>query len=239
MDLNGKVALITGAGRGIGKSLALTLGAKGCRVALAARTAEQIESAAQEIVAAGGEAVAIPVDLAQAESAKALVPAVLARYGRLDILVNNAAVLPATPVLEITEEEWDTTLAINLKAPFLLAQAALRVMVEQRSGYIINISSTAALAVSNSIPTYGITKKAIIGLSEALYEAGKRHGVKVSTIYPGMTNTEMLRSHLPAADPTPWMLPEDVAGCIVFLLEQNDRVVVHDVIPWATGHDEI
>jgi NAD(P)-dependent dehydrogenase (short-subunit alcohol dehydrogenase family) len=239
MDLNGAVAIVTGAGRGIGRELAVSLGKRGCKVVLASRTAAQVEEAAREIAAAGGEALAVPVDLGETAGVRGLMRATLDRFGTVDILVNNAAVLPAVPFLDITEEEWDATLAINLKGPFLLSQAALRVMAAKRSGYIVNISSTAALTVPGDIATYGISKKGLIGLSEALYAVGKEYGVKVSTIYPGMTDTPMLRGHISPPQPERWMQPEDIAGCILFLLEQSERVVVKDVVPWAVRCDVI
>ena len=239
MDLRGKLAIITGAGRGIGRALAVGLAEKGCKVVLAARTASQLEEVAQQIVAAGGESLAVPVDIGVAACVRELMRATLDRFGTVDILINHAAVLPATPFLDITEKEWDTTMAINLRAPFLLSQAALRVMKEKRSGYIINISSTAALEVPAAIATYGISKKGLIGMSEALYAVAREYGVKVSTIYPGLTDTEMLRGFNPAVDPSRWMQPEDIVGCIIFLLEQSDRVVVRDIVPWAARHDQI
>lgn len=104
---------------------------------------------------------------------------------------------------------------------------------------VINISSTAALQVPGALTSYGTSKVGLIGLSQALYETAKEYGVKVSVIYPGMTDTEMLRDFNPPVDPNRWMLPEDIVGCILFLLKQSDRVVVRDIVPWAARHDKI
>jgi NAD(P)-dependent dehydrogenase (short-subunit alcohol dehydrogenase family) len=154
-------------------------------------------------------------------------------------LINNAAVLFASDILEVSGEEWDKTMDINLRSAFFLSQKVLKIMIEQKSGYIINISSTAALEVPPGIAAYGISKLAMTGMTQAMYEAGKEYGVKVSAIYPGMTDTEMLRGFDPPVAPDKWMKPEDISDCILFLLKQSDRMVVKDIIPWARRHDKI
>lgn len=239
MELKGKVAVVTGASRGIGRTIAETLAAKGCSVVLAARSGPELGAAEAAIRAAGGTAFPVVVDLAKPGAPRSVIDQAVATFGTIDILVNNAAVLHTTPYLEVTEQEWDAVMSLNVKAPFLLSQAALRVMKAKHSGYIVNISSTAALQVPRHLTTYGTSKKALIGLSEALYVTAKECGVKVSVIYPGMTDTEMLRSVGGTVPEEHWMKTEDIAGCVLFLLEQSDRVVVRDLVPWASRHDQI
>jgi 3-oxoacyl-[acyl-carrier protein] reductase len=152
------------------------------------------------------------------------------KYNSLEILINNAGVHFASPFLETTEEEWDASMEIHLKAVFLLNQAVLKVMKEKKQGYIINISSTAALEVPSRASAYGISKLGVKGLTHALYETGKEYGVKVSVIYPGMTDTKMLRDINLPVDPSCWMLPEDIAGCVLFLLKQSDRIIIKELI---------
>ncbi|HJX41702.1 MAG TPA: SDR family oxidoreductase [Anaerolineales bacterium] len=239
MELKAKVAIVTGAGRGIGKAVALALAEKGCRLLITARNEAELEAAEAQIRSRGGEARRIAVDLAGPGGPGRVTEAALSAFGTIDILINNAAILYDTRFLEVSEEEWDRVMSVNLKAPFLLSQASLRVMREKRSGYIINISSTAALQVPVTLTTYGTSKKALIGLSEALYETAKEFGVKVSVIYPGMTDTEMLRGFNPPVPPDRWMKTDDIVGCILFLLEQSERVVLRDLVPWAVRHDKI
>ncbi len=239
MELKGKVAIVTGAGRGIGRAIAESLASNGCNVVLAARTESQLKESERRIVSSGGKAVGIAVDISMKSGIEKLIDTAKREFGTVDILINNAAVLYNTGFLDVTEAEWDQVMNINLKAVFMLSQAALRIMKEKRAGYIINISSTAALQVPAGLTTYGTSKKAIVGLSEALYETAKEFGVKVSVLYPGMTDTEMLRGFNPPVEPNRWMLPEDIVGCILFLLGQSDRVVVRDIVPWAARYDKI
>ncbi|MBN1675608.1 MAG: SDR family oxidoreductase [Kiritimatiellae bacterium] len=239
MELKDKVAIITGAGRGIGRSLSLMLAAEGCRVAGVARSRPELDALAAEIGGSGGEALVIDADLADLENARSLVDRVLARFGRLDILVNNAGVILPKPFLEVTEQEYDYTLELNLKSMFILCQKALAVMKEQRSGYIVNVSSTVALGVPAQHATYGASKCGVVGLSQALYETAKPFGVKVSIVYPGITDTKMVRDLHPPTQPEQWMQPEDIADCIRFLLKQSERVVIRELVPWSTGYDKI
>jgi len=239
MDIEGKTALVTGAGRGIGKNIALSLAEEGCKISLVSRTEKQLAQVKKEIEDKGGSAIYHAADISLKENIRIVTADTIEKFSGIDILINNAAVLFASDFLELSEEEWDKTMDINLKSSFLISQEVMRHMKKRGSGYIINISSTAALEVPPGIAAYGISKKAMIGLSEVLYEYGKDFGVKVSTIYPGMTDTEMLRGFSPPVDPEKWMIPEDISGCVLFLLKQSDRVVVKDIIPWARKHDKI
>jgi len=239
MDLKGKIVIVTGAGKGIGRETALSLAREGCRVVLVSRTEDELEKVKKEIEEIGGKALMVAVDISKKQNIDRILELTLKEFGRVDILINNAGIHIASPFLEVTEEEWDKVININLKAMFFFSQAALRIIKENRKGYIINISSTAALQVPARASVYGISKLGVQGLSQALYETAKEYGVKVSVIYPGMTDTKMLREINLPVDPSCWMLPGDIAGCILFLLKQSDRVVVKEMIPWAARHDQI
>jgi 3-oxoacyl-[acyl-carrier protein] reductase len=239
MELGGKTAIVTGAGRGIGRDISLRLAGEGCNLALVSRTGKQLEKIKEEIECINSKAIIFPLDISEKGSISKIIEETMEHFNSIDILINNAAVLFPSDFMEITEEEWDKTMNINLKSAFLLSQKILKIMVKKKSGYIINISSTAALEVPPGIAAYGISKLAMVGLSQAMYETSKDFGVKVSTIYPGMTDTEMLRGFSPPVDPEKWMRPEDISDCVIFLLKQSDRMVIKDIIPWARRHDKI
>jgi 3-oxoacyl-[acyl-carrier protein] reductase len=239
MDLQGKTAIVTGAGRGIGRKIAMMIADEGCNVILVSRTEKELREVERTIRDKGGEAFHISADISNRKDIETIIEQALKKYNSLEILINNAGVHFASPFLETTEEEWDANMAINLKAVFLLSQAALKVMKEKKQGYILNISSTAALEVPSRASAYGISKLGVKGLTQALYETGKKYGVKVSVIYPGMTDTKMLRDINLPVDPSCWMLPEDIADCVLFLLKQSDRIVIKELITWASRHDKI
>lgn len=239
MELSGKVAVVTGAGRGIGRDIAERLAAEGCKVVLVSRTQSQLEEVADTIRASGGEAFPVAADIGEVSETRRIMDSVRIEFGTVNVLINNAAILRPTAFLEIDEDEWDATLAVNLKAPYFLSREAMQMMSSHRDGYIINISSTAALQVPAGLASYGTSKMALAALSEAMYQAGKEHGVKVTVIYPGMTDTKMLRDFEPPVDPDKWMNPEDISNAVVFLLTQSKRVAIKEMTPWAAGYDRI
>jgi len=241
MDLENKSVVITGAGRGIGKDISIALAKEKCNVVIVSRTETQLQDVINEIKKNDKKSPAfyIVADLSKKPDIDMVIQKTLSTFGKIDILINNAAFLSSGSFFDISEEIWDKTMDINLKSVFLLSQRAIEIMIKNKMGYIINISSTAALQVPPGIAAYGISKVALNGLSEVLYEIGKANNVKVSTIFPGMTDTEMLRSFNPPVERSKWMHPEDITNCILFLLKQSGRVVVKEVVPWASKHDQI
>jgi NAD(P)-dependent dehydrogenase (short-subunit alcohol dehydrogenase family) len=198
-----------------------------------------LASLVEEVAVSGVNAIGLPLDLSLEENIEKLVNQTVAKFGVIDILINNAAVLYPEPFLEATLEHWDQTMSINLRSIFLLSQRVLRFMKERHSGYIINISSVQALGVQPHVAAYGVSKCGMVGLSQALYEAAKEFSVKVSTVYPGITDTQMVRDLNPPTKPEQWMLPEDISYCVLFLLKQSPRMVVKDIVPWSVGYDRI
>jgi 2-deoxy-D-gluconate 3-dehydrogenase len=196
VDLSGEVALVTGASRGIGRAVALALAAAGASVGLVARSDADLRAVAREIEAAGGQALVSAVDLADGDALARPVDAVLSRWGRLDIAVNNAGIALAEP--EATSDDfttWEALVRVNLDAVFRLSRLAGRAMLAKRHGSIVNIGSIAgASAIVTSHPGYAATKAALCGLTVALAGEWASHGVRVNTVAPGYIATEMNRT---------------------------------------------
>jgi NAD(P)-dependent dehydrogenase (short-subunit alcohol dehydrogenase family) len=181
-----RVAIVTGAGRGIGRAIAKKFAAEGAPVALAARSAKEIEAAAAEIRAAGGKAVAITADVAQPADCERIVNETQKALGAIHILVNNAGIYgPLGPVEKITPAEWDEVMAVNLRGAFLLSALVLPQMYAQKSGVILNITSVAAKAAYPWSGAYAASKAGLIGLTHTLAAEGARKGVRVNAIGPG------------------------------------------------------
>ena len=239
MELKGRTAIVSGASRGIGKEIALTLAKEGCNLVVCARSQDKLTQLKREAEEYGVRCETVAVDLRSMESIQQVIQTANQVFGSVDILINNAGVIVNDGILGVTEQDWNMTMDVNLKAQFFLAQGALKHMKEQGEGYIINISSTVALGAKPGVTSYSVSKYGIMGMSEALYQEAKHYGVKVSTIYPGVTDTEMLRGQDMPCSPSQWMLPGDIVDCALFLLKSSSRMVVKDIIPWATGYDQI
>jgi 3-oxoacyl-[acyl-carrier protein] reductase len=223
-DFDGKVALVTGAARGLGRATAVRLLERGAAVAVNVRGAERAEALAREL---GPGAFAAPGDVADAAAAQGMVAATLARFGRLDVLVNNAALALSTRFEQISEEEWRRAMEVNVTAPFLLMRAALPAMKAQGYGRVVNVSSTAGKSVSTlGGAHYTTSKAALLGLTRAAAKELGPHGITVNAICPGMFDTELTRENatddqlaaLARSFPVPRLgHPVEVADLIAFL----------------------
>jgi len=193
MLLENQTAIVTGAGRGIGKAIARALASDGASVTIVDVNTESAAQAAEELRAAGLNVVAHAADITQSDQVARLMESTTARAGRVDILVNNAGLVSNTPVLELAEAEWDRVLAVNLKGVFLCAQQAGAIMAKQRSGRIINISSLAGKVGAPGQAAYCASKHGVLGLTKVLAIDLAPYGVTVNAICPGNTETEMMR----------------------------------------------
>jgi 3-oxoacyl-[acyl-carrier protein] reductase len=215
--LNNKVAIVTGAGRGIGKAIAVALAQAGCRVVLGARTVAQLEAVQGEIQAHGGRALAVPGDLARDEDIARLVGESRRAFGAVDILINNAGWGKKAPIVRAQVEDWDQTFKINLRAPMLLARMVLPDMIQRKSGAVINIGSVSGKSGEAGSSAYAASKFGMIGFTQSLYEEVREYGIKASVILPGFVDTPMIPpvKHL---DRAKMIRPDDVAGAVLFVL---------------------
>jgi len=194
-DLKNKVAIVTGARRGMGRTHALKLAQEGVKVVVSDISEEDCQKVVDEIEKAGGEGLALKCDVSKKKEVDELVKKTVDKFGKVDILVNNAGIAQFKPFLELTEEEWDRTLDINLKGYFLCAQAASKEMVKQKSGVIINIGSVAMGQVGVGFPNvvhYCASKGGIVAMTEALVLELAPLGIRVNVVCPGMIETPMI-----------------------------------------------
>jgi 3-oxoacyl-[acyl-carrier protein] reductase len=215
--LCGQVALVTGGGRGIGRAIALAFARAGADVAVAARTAGEIEAVAGEIRVAGRRALAIPADVTDAAAVEVMVRQTLEGLGRIDLLVNNAGGGIFRHTIDYTPEEWDAMMALNLRSVFLCVRAVAPHMLARGSGRILNLSSMAAYRGSPEYGAYGAAKAAVNHLTQTLSAELRHRGITVNAICPGPVASRLRSSHFPDEDPSRIMQPETVADVALFL----------------------
>ncbi len=244
MRLEGKVAVVTGAARGIGAACARRFAAEGAAVVIGDILEEQGEATARSIRDAGGAATFAACDTGDAPQARALIAETVSRHGRIDVLVNNAGIFTIADFLDVTEEDFDRVLRVNLKGYFLVGQAAARAMAEAGSGSIINMSSVNAVMAIESIAAYVVSKGGVNQLTSVMALALAPRGVRVNAIGPGTILTEMAgammtdevaRRRILSRTPMGRVgQPEEVAGIAVFLASDDSSYVTGQVI-YADG----
>jgi 3-oxoacyl-[acyl-carrier protein] reductase len=213
-NLQGKVALVTGAGRGIGKAIAVSLAKSGCRLILAARTREQLDDVAKTI---GNEAVVIQTDLTRDDELDRLVEQSSKTWGSVDILINNAGWGKRAPVIRANVEDWDQTLRLNLRAPMILAQKLVPGMIAKGEGAVINIGSVSGKSGEANGAAYSASKFGLIGFTQSLYEEVREYGIKVAVILPGYVDTPMIPP-VKNLDRSKMIQAADVAQAVLYIL---------------------
>ncbi len=228
MQLAGKAAIVTGAGSGIGRAIALGLAAEGARVCVSDIDGARADSVAAEI---GGTAVAIRCDVSDSAQVDAMVDAAAKSFGRLDILVNNAGRAQRGFVADLTDEQWDSVIGVNLRGTFLCSRASLRYMIPQSSGRIVNTASGLGMRPSPGGSAYGASKAAIIHFTGTLAMEVARYGITVNAFTPGVTDTPLWRSFRSQEDIDSALAkghvghPEDLVPTIVFLCGETGREI--------------
>lgn len=235
-SLKGKNALITGAGKGIGKAVALALAAEGTNLILLARTKTDLEKLAAEIQPFGVKTMIVTADIADIQSVNEAVEKALAEFKTIDILINNAGIGKFGKFMELTPEEFEQIIKVNLMGVYYATRAVLPGMIDQQSGDIVNISSTAGLRGAAATSAYSASKFAVIGLTESLMQEVRKHNIRVTALTPSTVATDMAKDlNLTDGNPDKVMQPEDVAELIVAQLKLNKRVFIKDSGIWSTN----
>ncbi len=238
--LEGRVALVTGAGRGIGRSIALALAHRGVSVSLAARSVGELERVRQEIESAGGKAWCFPTDLSNEQAAVAVVRNSVERFGRLDILINNAGMGIFKPLIQTSTDEWDEIMRVNARGPFILCRETIPYLKQQRRSYIVNISSVVGVKGYENQSAYTASKHALMGMTKALAREVRDLGIRVHAICPGGVDTTLVANARPDLDKSALMQPEEIADAVLFLVTREGNAVIDEIhlrressIPWA------
>ncbi len=240
-DIKGKVAIITGGGTGIGRSIALEFAKAGAKVVIGSRKQANLDAVAKEIKALGGQCLAIATDIRIPEQVDNLVKQTVDKFGRIDILVNNAGASFMCPVEEMTPNGWDTIININLKGTFLCCRAVGKLMIEQEKGKIINFASTAGVNGSPRMAHYGAAKAGVINFTKTLAMEWAQHNINVNCIVPGLIETEGVKAQMHLnreAIERQKMLPvlarpgrpEDIAYAVIFLASEASRFITGEAI---------
>ncbi|MBI3967543.1 MAG: SDR family oxidoreductase [Chloroflexi bacterium] len=221
-----RVAVVTGASRGIGRATALALARAGYRVGICARGADALAAVAAELTELGAGVEAAAIDVGDEAAVRELFGRVDRRWGRLDVLINNAAVLHLRAFADLDAATWDDVMATNVRGAFLCSREAFRLMPRNGGGQIVNLSSLSGLRGPEKFPgmsSYVVSKYAIMGLTDALAVEGKPLGIRVNAVTPGAVDTDMLRST--GTDLAPGVTPDDVAAIIMLLLDQAAKPI--------------
>jgi 3-oxoacyl-[acyl-carrier protein] reductase len=227
--LEGKVAIVTGAGRGIGRSIALTLARSGVRVSLAARSEAQLGAVRAEIQTFGGDAASFPTDVSREVDVIALIRDTLKHFDQLDILVNNAAIGVFGPLVEATADQWDQVMAVNARGPFLMCREAIPYLRQQERSFIINISSAVGIKGYPNQALYTASKHALMGMTKALAKEVHQDGIRVHAVCPGGVDTQLIGNARPDLDQSVLMQPQEIADIVLFLVTRQGNAVIDEI----------
>ncbi len=228
--LDGKVVVVTGASKGIGKAIAFAFAAAGAKVVLAARTRGTLEQVTAELRESGAEALAVPTDVTNVHAVKQLIQRTLDVYQHVDILINNAGIGHFGPVVDFDPDDWDAVLNSNLKAVYLCAKYALPPMLEQGSGQIINVLSIAAKVAFQASSAYCAAKAGALALTKVLASEVRQQNIRITAVLPGSVHTPFWDDVPEHPDFEQMLTPEHVAGTIVSVCQQPSGMVTEEIV---------
>lgn len=232
-SLKGKNAIVTGAGRGIGRAIAIALANEGVNVGLLGKTEKHLQDVAKEI---SGKTAIGAADVSDIDSVNKAVKKITDELGQIDILINNAGIAKFGKFLDLEPSDWEAQIKVNLFGTYYVTRAVLPGMIERRSGDIVNISSTSGLRGGAQTSAYSASKFGVVGLSESLMQEVRKHNIRVTSLTPSTVITDLARdSNLINNNEERLMHPEDFAELIIAQLKLNRRVFVKDASIWATN----
>jgi NAD(P)-dependent dehydrogenase (short-subunit alcohol dehydrogenase family) len=215
--LDGKVVIVTGASRGIGKGITRGMAREGAMLVLAARDVEGLQNTADEMTGMGNTVLVVPTDVTDEQAVEHLFSKTMERFGRVDVLVNNSGAFNGGPLDELSVEDWDHVVAVNLRGPFLCTRAAFRIMKQQKGGRIINIGSISAQRVRLNSAPYSTTKHGLWGLTQVTALEGRAYGIVCSCLHPGNVMTERRAASSAIQDQEPMMTVDEIAEAAVLM----------------------
>jgi len=228
-QLAGKVAIVTGASRGIGSAISIALAKEGATVVLAARSINKLEETARQVTKAGGKAQIVVTELTDEESIKNLVRTAKEKFGRLDILVNNAGVTHSAKLDRTETKDWDYCMQVNARAPFILCREALPLLRKAKAGYIINIASVVGVKGYPLQSAYTASKHAIRGMTISLAEELKGSNIRVHLLCPGGVDTELVQKVRPDIKKDELIKPEEIAELVIYLVTHKGNAVIDEL----------
>ncbi|MEQ1623441.1 MAG: 3-ketoacyl-ACP reductase [Sediminibacterium sp.] len=235
-SLQGKIAIVTGAGKGIGKAIAIALAKEGVQVGLIARTSKDLEAVAAEITALGVKAAFAVADISSITEVNKAVESIQSELGNTDILINNAGTGTFGKFLELSPEQWENQIKVNLFGVYYATRAVLPQMIERQTGDIVNVSSTAGLTGAAVTSAYSASKFGVMGLTESLMQEVRKHNIRVTAMAPSTVVTELaISANLINNNEDRLMHPEDFAELVIAQLKLNRRVFVKASSIWSTN----